>query len=420
MRVLIDANILGRGFGGEVSRTGIFRATEGLTRALLRQPGISLHFSAEANWASELLLLEYDRQNGGALAGGIVRAWNQPALADREATALIARVVAEEAVGGNARRDRAALTLLNASATRVGLPGSFDVLHSLRTALPPPGRIAARVRALTIHDLIPLLHPEWMYPTAEAEVRAIADSILPGDFVLANSHATARDVTALVGTPADRILVTPFAADREVFYREDSAERIAAVQQCYGIPDGRYLLSLCTLEPRKNIPQLLRCFARLIQQERPPDVCLVLAGSTGWKTGPIFDFLDGHPDVRARTVLAGYVPDVDLAALYSGARAFVYPSLYEGFGLPVLEAMQCGTPVITSDVSSLPEVVGNAGLLVSPTDADALAAAMLRLLTDDRLAADLSRRGLERAADFSWERTAELTVAAYRSMLRSV
>jgi glycosyltransferase involved in cell wall biosynthesis len=419
MRILIDANILGRGFGGEVSRTGIFRATEGLTCALLRQPGLSLHFSAEANWASELLLLEYDRQTGGALKSSIVRAWEQPALADREATALIAGVVADEAIGRDARRDRAALTLLNASARRVGLPGSFDVLHSLRTPLPPPGRIAARVRVLTIHDLIPLLHPEWMYPTAEAEVRAIADSIRPDDFVIANSHATARDVTALVGTPPERTFVTPFAADRTVFYREDGPERIALVRERYGIPPGNYLLSLCTLEPRKNLPHLLRCFARLVQQERPPDVHLVLAGATGWKTGPIFDFLDAHPGVRARVVLAGYVPDVDLAALYSGARAFVYPSLYEGFGLPVLEAMQCGTPVITSDVSSLPEVVGDAGLLVPPTDGDALAHALHRLVTDDGLATALSQQGLQRAADFSWDRTAQLTVAAYRSMLGS-
>lgn len=417
MRVLIDANILGRGLGGEVSRTGIFRATEGLTRAMLRQPDISLHFSAEANWASELLLLEYDRQTGGALAPTIVRAWEQPALADREATALIARVVGEEALGRDARRDRATLTLLSASAHHVGLPGSFDVMHSLRTPLPPPGRIAARVRALTIHDLIPLLHPEWMYPTAEAEVRAIANSILPDDFVIANSHATARDVTALVGTPPERIFVTPFAADRTVFYREESPERIEAVRERYAIPPGHYLLSLCTLEPRKNFPHLLRCFARLVQQERPPDVYLVLAGTAGWKTGPIFEFLDAHPNVRARVVLAGYVPDGDLAALYSGARAFVYPSLYEGFGLPVLEAMQCGTPVITSDVSSLPEVVGDAGLLVPPTDADALASALLRLLNGDTLAAGLSQRGLERAAGFSWDRTAQLTAAAYRSML---
>ena len=419
IHVLLDVNILGRGFGAEVSRTGIFRATEGLTRAMLRRPDIALHFSAEANWASELLLHAYDRKAGGVLAPRILRAWKQPRVADAEASALIAHVVAEEAAGRDARRDRATLTLLNATARHIGLPGPFDVVHSLRTPLPPLGRISARVRALTIHDLIPLLHPEWMYPTAGAEVRAIADSILPDDFVVANSNATARDVTAVLRIPPERIFVTPFAAAKEVFYREDSPERIEAAMRRYGIPPGKYFLSLCTLEPRKNLPHLLHCFHRLLRQERPPEVQLVLVGATGWKADPILDLLQEHPDLRTRVVLAGYVPDTDLAALYSGARAFVYPSLYEGFGLPVLEAMQCGTPVITSDVSALPEVVGDAGLVVSPTDADALSAALLRLVTDDALAADLSGRGLRRASLFSWDRTAESTVAAYAAMLES-
>jgi glycosyltransferase involved in cell wall biosynthesis len=347
----------------------------------------------------------------------IVRAWEQPALPDDEASALIAHVVAEEAAGRDARRDRATLTLLNATARRIGPAGPFDVMHSVRTPLPARARITARVRALTIHDLIPLLHPEWMYATAEAEVRAIAASILPEDFVIVNSRATARDVSGLLGLPRERIFITPFAAAKEVFYREESPERIDAVKARYGIPAGQYLLSLCTLEPRKNLPHLLRCFHRLIRQERLPDLWLALVGATGWKSDALYALLEEHPDLRARVVLAGYVPDADLAALYSGARAFVYPSLYEGFGLPALEAMQCGTPVITSDSSSLPEVVGDAGLCVPPTDADALSEALLRLVTDDALAADLARRGQTRSALFSWDMTAEATVRAYELML---
>jgi glycosyltransferase involved in cell wall biosynthesis len=188
------------------------------------------------------------------------------------------------------------------------------------------------------------------------------------------------------------------------------------VKARYVNPAGEYLLSICTLEPRKNLVHLLRCFHRLLQ-EKPAALRLVLVGPTGWKTDPVFALLQEHPDLRARVVLAGYVPDADLAALYSGARGFVYPSLYEGFGLPVLEAMQCGTPVITSDSSSLPEVVGDTSLLVPPTDADALSDALLRLVTDDGLVADLGRRGLERSALFSWDRTAEETVRAYAAML---
>ena len=417
IRVLLDANILGRGYNVELTRTGIFRATEQLLRAMLGRTDITLDIAAEANWAGELLLLAYDRENDGRLAGKILRAWEQPGMSDAEATALIALVVAEEAAGRDARRDRANLTLLNATARRTGLPGSFDVVHSLRTPLPPRGRIPARARAVTIHDLIPLLHPEWMYPTAEAEVRAIADSILPEDFVIAISRATAEDVTAVLGIPPDRIFVTPLAAAKEVFYQEESSERIEEVKARYGIPSGEYLLSLCTLEPRKNLVHLLRSFHRLLRQEKPSALRLVLVGATGWKSDPVFALLQEHADLRSRVVLAGYVPDADLAALYSGARGFVYPSLYEGFGLPVLEAMQCGTPVIASDSTSLPEVVGDAGLLVPPTDADALSEALLRLATHDELAAELRRRSRSRAALFSWERTAEATVRAYEEML---
>jgi glycosyltransferase involved in cell wall biosynthesis len=416
IKVLLDVNILGRGHLAEVSRTGIFRATEGLVAAMLRRTDLTLRLSAEANWVSELLLLAFDREGGGAMAPKIVRAWEQPGMSDAEASALIAHVVVEELAGREARRDRAELTLLNATARRVGVPETFDVLHSLRTPLPAPERVPARARAITLHDLIPLLHPEWMYPTAEAEVRAIADSVLPGDSVIASSNSAAGDITAVLGIPPERIFVTPFAAAKKVFYREESAGRIDAVKARYGIPAGEYLLSLCTLEPRKNLVHLLRCFHRLLQ-EKPAALRLVLVGPTGWKTDPVFALLQEHPDLRARVVLAGYVPDADLAALYSGARGFVYPSLYEGFGLPVLEAMQCGTPVITSDSSSLPEVVGDTSLLVPPTDADALSDALLRLVTDDGLVADLGRRGLERSALFSWDRTAEETVRAYAAML---
>jgi glycosyltransferase involved in cell wall biosynthesis len=417
MEILLDLNILGRGLGGEVSRAGIFRATDALTRAMLRRGDIALHFAAESGWASELLLLEFDRQTGGTLAPRVLRAWEQPAISDREASALIAHVVTEEAHARQPRLERAQLTLLNASAKRIGLDRTFDIVHSLRTPLPPRDRIKARARAITIHDLIPLRFPEWMYDTAGDELRAIAGSVLPEDFVVVNSRSTADDITALLGIAPERVFVTPLAADPTIFQRESSAERIADVRARHGIPPGQYLLTLCTLEPRKNLLHLLETFRQVLRQQRLSDVSLVLAGATGWKSGPLFDLLAASPDLRSRVVLPGYVPDADLAALYSDARGFIYPSHYEGFGLPVLEAMQCGTPVVTSGVSSLPEVAGDAALLVSPTDAAELADALLRLLGDDALADDLSRRGMARAAEFSWDRTADLTVAAYRAML---
>jgi len=418
LRILLDVNVLGLGSNAPVTRAGIFRATEQLSRALLRRDDLAVHFAAEATWASELLLLAYDRERGGWLGDRILRAWEQPGISDADATALIAHVVAEEAAGRSARKDRATLTLLSAGARRVGLHEGCDVLHSLRTPLAEPARIAARVRALTIHDVIPLLHPEWMYPAAEAELVATAASVLPSDSVIANSKATARDVSAALGIDSRRVFVTPLAASSDSFYREPSSSRIEAARARYGIPAGPYILSVCTLEPRKNLLHLLSCFHRMLQRESPPDARLVLVGPTGWNVEPLFTYLSERPELAKRVTLAGYVDDADLAALYSGARAFVYPSLYEGFGLPVLEAMQCGTPVITSDCSSLPEVAGEAAILVPPTDEAALESALGRVMTDATLAAELSRRGLERAKAFSWERTAEATVQAYREMLR--
>jgi glycosyltransferase involved in cell wall biosynthesis len=257
-----------------------------------------------------------------------------------------------------------------------------------------------------------------MYHDAEREVRAIMNSVDPDrDFVIANSEATASDVAALLPMRRERIFVTPFAADPGVFHPETSPERIEEVRRRYGVPPGPYLLSLGTVEPRKNLPRLLRCFFRMAEQEAFSDLQLMLVGPAGWKTGEIFATIESRPDLRSRVRLTGFVPDADLAALYSGARAFVYPSLYEGFGLPVLEAMQCGTPVVTSDTSSMPEVAGDAAVCVPPGDGDALYHALHRLVSDDAWAAQLGRRGRERSRRYSWDITAEATVQAYRQML---
>ena len=183
------------------------------------------------------------------------------------------------------------------------------------------------------------------------------------------------------------------------------------------IPAGRYVLSVCTLEPRKNLAHLIRCFAQLIQQERLPDLHLVLVGNLGWKYESIFAELTAAEGVRERIIITGYVADEDMAALYSGSLFFAYPSLYEGFGLPPLEAMQCGVPVITSNTSSLPEVVGDAGIMVSPQDGDALCQAMLRLVIrhGNLRKAALAEKSLKQAAQFSWAKCAEQTLNAYEA-----
>jgi glycosyltransferase involved in cell wall biosynthesis len=292
-----------------------------------------------------------------------------------------------------------------------------DVYHSPVFALPEQAcsRDGPR-RFLTVYDVIPLLHPELFSWGGEQWLRAIVDSVRPDDCVLTISQRTKDDLLTL--RPAmdpDRVFVTHLAADPARFYPCDDPARLAAVRGRYGIPEGPYVLSVGTLEPRKNLPHLLRTFADLVRAERADDLRLVLTGAKGWDFETIFSEVEQLAALRDRVVFTGYVDDGDLAPLYSGAAVFVYPSLYEGFGLPPLEAMQCGTPVITSNTSSLPEVVGDAGLMVDPRDGDALAQAMLDVYRAPGRRADLAARALVRAAQFSWDRYARETVAAYRA-----
>jgi alpha-1,3-rhamnosyl/mannosyltransferase len=173
------------------------------------------------------------------------------------------------------------------------------------------------------------------------------------------------------------------------------------------VPDG-YLLFMGTIEPRKNLLRLLQA-AELAGNRAGP---LVLAGADGWGSDEVARRIQSLRRAGRLTYL-GYVPDEARPALINGARGFVYPSLYEGFGLPVLEAMACGVPVLASNVSSLPEVVGSAGLMVDPADVDAIAQGMVRLWEDEALRRELSTRGLQQAAGFSWETTAKQTLKAY-------
>lgn len=209
------------------------------------------------------------------------------------------------------------------------------------------------------------------------------------------------------------VFVTPLAA-ADFFQPVIERALIAATLQRCGIPDRPYLLSLATLEPRKNLNFLIRCFSQVIQADPTLDLNLVLVGIGGWQTAEIFQAASHNPQLKSRIIFTGYLPDRDLSAIYSGATAFVYPSLYEGFGLPPLEAMQCGIPVITANTSSLPEVVGNAGILIDPTQDDDLCQAILNLVHDAPLQADLAQRARQRATQFSWARCAQQTAEIYQ------
>jgi glycosyltransferase involved in cell wall biosynthesis len=238
-------------------------------------------------------------------------------------------------------------------------------------------------------------------------------SIQNDDWVIAISESTKNDLCNLTKLEPERVFVTLLAAS-DLFYHCIDASLQRSVRKKYGIPDSKYVLSLSTLEPRKNIDHTIRCFINMIQQQNIHDLNLVLVGTKGWDFEKIFSEVRYSGVLCDKIIITGFVDDYDLAPLYSGATMFVYPSFYEGFGLPVLEAMQCGVPVVTSNTSSLPEVVGDAGFLLDPRDSNSLCQCMLNIYNDPALAKKMSLKSISRAKMFSWKRCGEQTIAAYK------
>jgi glycosyltransferase involved in cell wall biosynthesis len=293
-----------------------------------------------------------------------------------------------------------------------------DIFHSPYFAIPEQAREARHLkRFLTVYDLIPILYPQYCETGVEELAKEILKSLTPEDNVICISQATKNDFCNYRSEfdPA-RVYVTYLAAS-DFFYPCFEPERLASVRDKYAIPRAPYLLSLSTLEPRKNIDHTIHSFARLVQEQNIGDLHLVLTGTKGWKYEEIFKMLSSCKAVKDRIILTGFVADEDLAALYSGALGFVYPSFYEGFGLPPLEAMQCGVPVITSNTSSLPEIVGEAGIMVDPTDVDGLCQSMLSLYESQSLRESMSLKSLEQSKKFSWERCVQQTITAYKKSL---
>ena len=284
----------------------------------------------------------------------------------------------------------------------------FDLLFA-PNFVPPPTR--ARRLVLTVHDLAFKLFPETAPQSTRWWLARLDRAIASASRVIAVSEATRKDLIDLYGVAEDRVAVVPHGVDHDLF-RPSPPGDVVRVRQGFGI-DGPYLLSLGGIEPRKNLPRLIEAFSRLPADLDP--MLVVAGGEAEWNPeGPnlLRSALSAAPEnVRRRIVLTGYVSEQDKVALIGGAESLVYPSLYEGFGLPVAEAMACGTPVITSNVSAHPEVAGGAALLVDPTDTGAIALAIERLLRDDDLKERLRTAGILRAAEFDWEQTARRTAA---------
>ena len=268
--------------------------------------------------------------------------------------------------------------------------GPVDVIHATGVAVPP--RTVPLV--VTVHDLSYLVHPEHFSAQGRRFFRqALELTRRDADLVLCSSEATRRHCEE-AGLDPVRLRVVPLGADVAAASEDD----VARVRAAHGL-ERPYVLWVGTLEPRKNLPRLLEAYARL-----DTETALVLVGPRGWNQ-------ELDPPHGAR--LLGFVPGDDLPPLYAGAAAFCFPSLLEGFGMPVVDAMAQGTPVVTSSGTSTEELAGDAGLVVDPLDVDAIAGALDRVLRDPELAHRLGEAGRARAATYTWERTAALTAEAY-------
>jgi len=287
-----------------------------------------------------------------------------------------------------------------------------ELLHSLHYTRPIRLPCASVV---TFHDLTFFLYPRLHTRAKRIFFRlAMQISARRADALIADSESTRQDAIRLLGIPPQKIYTALLGVDEA--YRPISDQRaLEAVQLKYNLP-ADFILYVGLVEPRKNLPLLIRAFKNLIDGKI--DTHLILAGRMGWMYAEVIQLIDTL-GVKDRVSLIGYVPTQDLPLVYNLASVFVYPTLYEGFGLPALEAMACGLPVITTEISSLPEIVGDAGMLVPVNDETALTQAIQAVLTDRALSQRLAILGPERASQFTWERTAQQTLQVYRNVLQA-
>jgi glycosyltransferase involved in cell wall biosynthesis len=422
IRLLYDVSVLGYGVRDPRNRAGVFRATEHLALGLAASDGIDLTFCA-SKWEDLYSTASYLRVKaqltGVPFAPRQIEPWAiGPAAAALSAMwsghrqSLVRRLIA------NALRGLLRLIDRYSSPLRPRDTIGYQLFHSPYHPLPSPKtRVPHLTYCLTIYDMIPVLFPELVRSRHRSSFSSILTSIRSDDYVICNSHTTKDDLCGHSEVDPRHVFVVPLAAAPELFHPVRDPEIVQRIKEKYGIPGGNYVLSVNTIEPRKNMDHAIRSFARLVQQERIRDLSFVLVGARGWDYQRVFTTLAECGLPPQRVVVTGHVPDADLAALYTGALCFVYPSLYEGFGLPLLEAMQCGVPAIASNTSALPEVVGDAGVLIDPTDGEALCQAVLELYLHPSRRAALSHKSLVRARLFTWERCTRETVAVYRAAI---
>lgn len=426
MNILFDISMIGLGHERRsAAQGGLYRAVDFLARGLAQSTACRLSFCAAARADLIAPCRRYCEKNSAVNQVPFAFAKDTRLLTSRTAGILLDRLPAKTRYPSKTGRRLHHMVKKTLQKTR-DIPGRIpaghlawsDIFHSSVFKLPETVRNKKNLKkVLTIYDLTPVKFPQnWKN---EQVIGPILKTWSPENWAFCISESTRNDFCEFLKIDTSRTFVTPLAADPELFYPCTDQEILVSVRRTYGIPEGNYILALNTLAPHKNIDHLIRCFTRLVRQERIKDLHLVLAGARGWREENIHAALADSCLENRQIHVIGFVNDEHLAALYSGASCFAFMSKYEGFGLPPLEAMQCGVPVITSNTASLPEVMGNAGIMLDPDDADGLCSSLLKVHTDTALRERLSERSLQRAGLFSWDRTVNMTIDGYRTMLES-
>ena len=291
--------------------------------------------------------------------------------------------------------------------------GPLDLFHATDFVLAPS---AARRQVVTVHDLAFLFYPEAAMPSLHRYLNVVVPrSVRRADHLLADSHNTAKDLQDQWQIAAEHITVVQGAVDHERFQPVTDRKQLGEVRQRYGIGDRPFILGLSTLQPRKNFARLIEAFHQARQTAKLPHR-LVIGGGKGWLFDEIFARVQAL-ELTDDVLFPGYIADADLPALYTAAEFFAFPSLYEGFGLPVIEALACGTPVLTADNSCLPEAGGPGALYVKAEQVESIAEGLVTLAENAPLRQQLRTLGLAHASQFTWQRSATQLLAAYQKVL---
>lgn len=402
MKAILDVSLLGQGFYYPKARTGIFRVVENLATLL---PEISQELSLY--YADTLDLpatLRYFEEN--ITLQNIKFANNDSQVSKARFDNSLLSMFALNSIPQKIIKRILYRLHSHDAVFQASLLDSSSVYHSPYFPIPEQVQNKKKLsKLITIHDLIPIKYPQYFENQTENVVHKIVKSIQKDNFAVCVSEATKIDLLEITGMAEEQVFVSPLAASSSLFYPVFNQEVINQTLAKYAISTSKpYFLSISTLEPRKNIDTVIKSFVELVAQEKIEELQLVLVGTKGWDFDKIFQAINVSPSLKDRIIVTGYVPDEDLAPLYSGALGFVYMSFCEGFGLPPLEAMQCGTPIISSNTTSLPEVIGDAGILLAPNDRSSISQAMIDLYRNAELRTSLKSKSILRAGLFSWQK----------------